>query len=257
MPVAEISKKTVIALGGSIAFPEEVNTEFLQDFSSLIREEVRNGRKFIIVVGGGYITRKYQNAASDITEISEEDKDWIGVHATRLNAHFLRTLFKEEANPVVFDERRKVKKFGKYPVIIGSGWQPGWSTDFVSVQIAVDFNIDRVICLGKPSYVLAPAVAPKQEKVKTASLSQTKTVAGQNPAYYNSERLKPVSELSWEEYLKIIPSEWSPGLHVPVDPVGAKLAKKENIKAVVANGENLQNFKNILERKEFKGTLLS
>ena len=226
-----ILKRFVIALGGSIAFPEEIDTVFLRKFRFFIKREVERGNKFVIVAGGGGITRKYQRAASKIIRVSNEDKDWIGIHATRLNAHLLRTIFSKIAHPVVFDERFKIKKFGRSSIIIGSGWRPGWSTDFVAIQIAVDFNIDQVIILGKPSYVY------------TADFEKDKNA-------------KPIKEITWKDYLKLIPPKWTPGLHCPVDPVGARLAKKENIKVIVANGRDLNNLRKILRGKRFEGTIL-
>lgn len=228
----ENKKNIVIALGGSIAFPEEIDTYFLRTFCIFIRREIKKGNRFIIVCGGGYITRKYQKAAAKIARVPNEDEDWLGIHATRLNAHFLRTIFKRESNPTVFDSRSKIKKFGKYPLIIGSGWKPGWSTDFVAVQIAVDFKIKEVIVLGKPAYVYTSD-------------------------FEKDSNAKPISILNWKNYLKIIPSRWMPGLNTPVDPIAARLAKKENIKVIVAYGKDLDNLSKILKNKKFKGTVLS
>ena len=225
-------EKFVIAFGGSVAFPKEIDTDFLRRFYFFIKKEIKKGNKFIIIVGGGVVTRTYQQAAAMVTKVSDEDKDWIGIHATRLNAHFLRTLFKKEANPIVFDERLKIKEFGKYPIIIGSGWRPGWSTDFVAVQIAADFNINKVIILGKPDYVYTSD-------------------------FEKDEHAKPIKKITWDDYFKLIPSKWSPGLHAPVDPVAARLAKKEKMRVVVANGRDMGNFRKILIGKNFKGTILS
>lgn len=226
-----MEKKFVIALGGSVAFPQEINTAFLKKFYLFIRKETKKGNKFIIVCGGGNVCRKYINAASKITRIPNEDRDWIGIHATRLNAHFLRTLFKEEANPVVFDKRFKIRSFGRYPIIIGSGWSPGWSTDFVSVQTAADFKINKIIILGKPDFVYAD--------------------------FGKEKKGKPIKKISWKNYFKLIPSKWTPGMHAPVDPVAARMAKKQNIEAVVAEGKDIINFGKILRGGKFKGTILA
>ncbi len=224
-------KEFVISLGGSIAFPEEININFLKDFYFFIKKQIKTGKKFVIVAGGGGITRKYQKAASQITKVSNEDKDWLGIHATRLNAHLLRTIFKREAHPVVFDKRFKIREFGKYSIIVASGWRPGFSTDFVAIQIAVDFKIKKVINLSKIDYVYSEDLE-------------------ENP------KAKPIKEICWKDYLKIIPKKWTPGLHVPIDPVGARLAKREKIAVIVAFGGNLENLKRILEEKEFEGTIL-
>jgi uridylate kinase len=225
-------KQFVIDLGGSAVYPKGgVDTAFLKQFYNFIRKKISAGYKFVIVVGGGQVARDYQEAAGEMMHINDEDKDWIGIHATRLNAHLLRTIFWDDANPVVFKERFKIKEFGKHSLIIGAGWEPGWSTDYVSVQIAADLGVDEVIILGKPDYVYTDD-------------------------FTKNGNAKPIEKISWADYMKLIPNKWTPGMSVPVDPVAAKLAEKEKVKVIVANAHDLENVGNILEGKEFKGTIL-
>jgi len=221
----------VIALGGSIVCPDVVNVDYLREFHHFLSGQIKEGKRFILVIGGGGPARQYQKAAGAVVEVSDEDKDWIGIHATRLNAHLLRTVFRDEANPIIFEAKGKITEFGDYPLIIGAGWRPGWSTDFVTVQIAVDFKNPQAIILGKPDYVYDK----------------------DNHLYSDA---KPYSKMSWEEYMKLVPAEWSPGIHAPVDPVAAQLAQKEKLRVIVAGGKDLANVKNILDGKEFKGTII-
>lgn len=221
----------VLALGGSIICPKKINTRYLARFYKFIKEYLKEGKKFIIVAGGGNVAREYQKSAARIVKLPDEDKDWLGIHATRLNAHLLRTIFRKEAHPVVFDSRFKIKNFQGHSIIIASGWHPGWSTDFVAVQIAVDFKIDKVLILGKPKYVYTH----NPQKKKNA---------------------RPIKKISWEDYLKKIPKKWKPGLHLPVDPIASTLAKKEGIKVIVAGAKDLDNLKNIIENKKYRGTLI-
>ncbi|OIO43549.1 MAG: hypothetical protein AUJ24_02315 [Parcubacteria group bacterium CG1_02_36_42] len=226
-----MQKKFVISLGGSVICPKEIDTKYLRRFCQFIKREVKKGHKFVIVAGGGYTARSYQKAISKIKKVSPDDRDWLGIEATKLNALLLKKIFKKESHPVIFNKRFKIKNFGKYPIIIGSGWKPGWSTDFVTVQIAADFKIKPAILLGKPAYVY------------TANPDKDKNA-------------KPIEKMGWEDYFKIIPSKWSPGLHAPVDPIAAKLARKEKIPVIVAGGKNLKNFEKILKGEKFKGTIL-
>jgi len=225
-------QKFVIALGGSIISQEEINIEYLGRFYYFIKKQIKKGRKFIIIPGGGRVARDYQGAVSRIVRLSNEDKDWLGIHATRLNAHLLRAIFKKEAHPVVFDRRFKFRNFSKYSIMVGAGWSPGCSTDYVAIQTAVDLRIKEVVILGKADHVYTGDF----EKDKGA---------------------KPIREISWKKYLKIVPARWSPGLHAPVDPVAARLAKKEGIKVAVASADDLNNLKMILSGKSFKGTVLN
>ena len=224
-------KDFVIALGGSVVMPKDININFLNKLHFFIKERIKDGFRFVIIIGGGGIARMYQNAYSKISDVGSEDKDWIGIYATRLNAHLVRTLFKEEAHPIALDNRFGIKSFGEYSLIIGGGWKPGWSTDFVACQIACDFNIKKVIVLGKPDHVY------------TADLEKDK-------------HAKPFERISWKDYLELIPAEWSPGLSSPVDPVAARLAQKENLKIIVAEGKNLDNFQQILSGNKFEGTII-
>ena len=224
-------KKFVISFGGSVICPDDIDVELLKKFSIFMKRGVKSGSKFIIIAGGGNTARKYQKAAFEIGKASTEDRDWLGIQSTKLNALLLKSLFKNEVHPLLFDERFKIKSFGQYPIIIGCGWKPGWSTDFVTTQIAIDFKIKPVILLGKPDYVYTS----NPDKDKSA---------------------KPIKRMSWKDYFKLIPKKWSPGLHAPVDPIAAKLAQKEKVSVIVASGKDFQNLKNILTSKKFKGTLI-
>ncbi|MEK7181292.1 MAG: UMP kinase [Patescibacteria group bacterium] len=244
----KFGKTIVISLGGSIIYPESIDIIFLKKFNKFIRKFIKRDYKFVIVTGGGKPARIFQEAAAEISRISNDDKDWIGIHTTRLNAQLLRTIFKDVADPEIIDakeksiERAKTKKTSVakprinanlwYGVTIGSGWRPGWSTDYIAASIAADFGVKEFINAGKPAYVFEkdPKKFPKAKKFE---------------------------KLSWGEYRKLIPSKWIPGFNSPVDPIAAKLCQKEKMAAIVINGKDLRNFGNLLDGKNFKGTIVS
>ena len=87
------SDTIVIALGGSIIVSRSIQVRFLKQFRKFILKFIKQGKRFVIVAGGGSIARNYQAAASDIVKLSDEDQDWLGIHATRINAHLLRAIF--------------------------------------------------------------------------------------------------------------------------------------------------------------------
>lgn len=126
--------KYVIALGGSIMCPDEINTAYLRRFKKFIDKEVVQGKKFIIITGGGKTARNYQKAASKLN-VSSDNRDWIGIRASQLNAELLMGILNNRF------------------ISIGGGQTPGRSTDWVAVKTAVDLNIKRVLLLGKPDYV--------------------------------------------------------------------------------------------------------
>jgi uridylate kinase len=224
------TKTIVVALGGSIVHPDEIDTKFLKDFKKFLAPFLRRGVKFVFVIGGGSLARRFQDAAHKVSKLTNDDKDWIGIHATRLNAHLLRTIFRDVADPVIIDARGKVSKL-KYPVTIAAGWRPGWSTDYVAMRLAADFGIPETIIAGKPSHVY--------EKDPT-----------------KFPRAKKFDEISWKAYRKLVPTKWNPGLHAPVDPIAAALGDKEDVQAIIINGRDMKNFRALLNGDEFKGTII-
>ncbi|MEK7188145.1 MAG: hypothetical protein AAB691_04870 [Patescibacteria group bacterium] len=249
----QFRKTIVLALGGSILYPENIDTRFIQKFARTIQQFVREeNKRFVTVTGGGRLSRLYQKAASEIVPITDEDKDWLGIHATRLNAHLMRTVFKDIADPVVFDTRHKRKKI-QYPVTFASGWRPGWSTDYIAVALAVDYGASEVIIAGKPSHVY-PHTKRESRQEKNNSRSGVGVYDPSNPSLDYAE---PFTTLSWKEYRKLIPQKWTPGFQSPVDPVGARLAQKEGIKAIVVDGRDLKNFSALIKGKEFVGTIIT
>ncbi len=227
----KFGKTIIVALGGSVIYPEEIDVLFLKHFRKFILERLQKGSRFVVVAGGGRIARAYQKAAHRVFKINDEDKDWLGIHATRLNAHLLRTIFREVADPVVIDSHHKSRKL-RYKVAIASGWRPGWSTDYIAVALAVSLKISEVIVAGKPAHVY-----------------------DKDP--HKNDGAKELPELTWKEYRRLIPVKWKPGLHSPVDPVAAKLAEQRKIKAIIISGKDLKNLSNLLDGKEFRGTIIS
>ncbi len=224
------SKDVVIALGGSIVYPEQIDSAFIKKFRGLVLRFLKKGYKFVIVAGGGRAARLFQEAAQAVVPVTDEDRDWLGIHATRLNAHLLRTVFREVADPVVWDERHKRKTL-KYPVSIASGWEPGWSTDYIAVALAADLGVKEMIVAGKPDHVY-----------------------DKDPHKYKGA--KPFTELSWKQYRKLIPAKWKPGSHSPVDPVAARLAEERGKEAIIVDGRDLKNFERMLKGEEFTGTII-
>ena len=223
-------KTVVVALGGSIVYPDGIDAAFLKRFKRFVAPFLKHGTKLILVIGGGKLARHFQDAAGKVTNVTDEDKDWIGIHSTRLNAHLLRTVFREVADPVIVDSRDKVRR-PRRPITIAAGWRPGWSTDYVAVRIAADLGARETVIAGKPSHVF-------------------------NKDHAKFPDAKPISALGWKDYRKLIPRKWKPGLHAPVDPVGAALAARTGIAAIIVDGRNLPNFRNLLNRKEFQGTII-
>ncbi len=225
----------VISLGGSLIVPESIDTNFLNSFKQFIIRRIERGDRFILVAGGGKTARKYQDAAAQVSGIDNEEKDWIGTHSTRLNAHLLRTIFKLWAHPVVVKEYEKEYLATidfQEKILVGAGWKPGWSTDYVTVLIAQYFQAKSIINLSNTTHVYSedPRVNPQAKKF---------------------------TKISWEEFRTLVGEHWDPGMSAPFDPIASKEAQKNNLKVVIMDGRNITNLNDYLDDKEFIGTTIS
>ena len=224
----------IISLGGSLVVPNEIDVNFLREFKEFIFRRVNLGDRFILIVGGGKVCRKYQEAASIISEIDNEEKDWLGIHSSRLNGHLLRTIFKKISHPkLIKDYEKDLENIENYdkPILIGAGWKPGWSTDYDAVLCAKHFDIKSVINLSNIDYIYSED--PKL-----------------NP------NAKIIEKISWDDLQKIIGEDWDPGLNAPFDPIASKLANTLNLKVAILNGKKIENLENYLEGKDFVGSII-
>ncbi|MFH1820427.1 MAG: UMP kinase [Candidatus Nealsonbacteria bacterium] len=220
-----IKKTVIISLGGSIIVPDEINILFLKKFKKFVLKFLKQGYTFVIVTGGGKICRNYQKAAAQISQLTSEDKDWLGIHSTRLNAHLLRTIFKKQAYPTVLDSPYKEIKKTHHKLFIASGWRPGFSTDYNAVILAQMFKVNKIINASNITHV------------------------------YNKKK-KNLTKISWRDYRRLISPKWTPGMNTPFDPIAAKTAQKNGLSVIVANGIDLDNLRSIIQEKEFKGTII-
>lgn len=225
----------VLSLGGSLVVPQSgVDTQFLTDFNQFIRTQIsEKNRRFFIVVGGGSTTRKYQEASRIVRgeKIEDIDLDWLGIHATRLNAQLVRTIFRDVADPRVIKHYEIILKIDQ-PVAVAAGWKPGWSTDYCAVTLAQDYNIPTVI-----------------------NLTNIDQVYDKDPKKFPDA--KPVTAMSWKEYRELAGDKWVPGMNLPFDPIASRLADDLGITVKILNGNNLSNLEKALDGDEFFGTVIA
>jgi uridylate kinase len=230
--MAEKNRTYVISLGGSLIVPKEgIDWKFLKKFRALIMAEEKNGEKFFLISGGGSTCRNYIQAASKVVKINPEDLDWLGIHTTRLNAHLLRTIFREDAHPEIITNPEKIMT-AKENIVIAGGWRPGWSTDYVATTLAEKYNIKTVINLSNIDYVYNKD--PKKFK--------------------NAQK---IAKINWHDFRKIVGDKWDPGLNAPFDPVASQKAERLGLKVVIMNGKNIANLKKYLDGKKFIGTVIN
>lgn len=218
----------VMSVGGSLIVPDQIDTDFLAALKTFL--ETETDKRFVIIAGGGRTARRYQDAADSLHLLNKEDLDWLGIHATRLNGHLLRTILKDIAHPVIItnpDEVLDVPESAR--VIIAAGYRPGASTDLRAVQIAERVGASKVVNLSNINYVYT--ADPKKDP-----------------------EAQPIKEISWSEFRKLIPSEWDPGLSSPFDPIAARAAEEKGIEVACINGDKLDELKNYLNHQSFIGT---
>src|SRR4030042_4127900 len=87
----------IISIGGSLIVPNGgPDNQFLSKLNIFIRDQVKKGRRFFLVAGGGKLSRVYRDTGrAVIGNVTHEDLDWIAIHVTRLNAHLLKTGFED------------------------------------------------------------------------------------------------------------------------------------------------------------------
>lgn len=224
------SKYIVISLGGSLIVPLEVDTVFLSNFVRLISDCTKDGFKFFIITGGGCTARNYNNYLKSIVSPDNNDLDWMGIAATRLNAELVRIAFNGLAYQNIVLNPDTIPDTDK-PVVVGGGWKPGNSSDLAAVHVAKAINASCVI-----------------------NLSNIDFAYDKDPNKYPDA--KKIENTNWSEFRNILPTEWYPGLSSPLDPVAAKESEEMNLEVVIMNGKNIDNLKNYIYGKDFAGTVI-
>jgi uridylate kinase len=224
-----MSQTFVLSVGGSLIVDQQgINYEWLKKFCLLVRQGIKNGHRFYLVAGGGVTARQYIQAASKIIKASQDDKDWVGIEATRLNALLLRVILGGLADPaIIIDPTKKIKS--DYKIRIAAGYKPGRSTDYVAVALAKRLGVKRVINLSNIDY----AYNKDPRRFKDA---------------------QPLLNVSWPEFRRVVGDVWQPGANAPFDPIASRLAEENKLSVAILHGGNLTNLRKCLSGRAFIGT---
>lgn len=210
--------------------PDSIDIDFVRSFCALVRAYVDKGYRFAIITGGGKICRKYQQALSELRPTTNIDLDWMGIHVTRLNAHFIRMTLEDIAHPeIILDPTELVETTA--PVILGAGWKPGWSTDYDAVSFAATIHADSVINISNVEHVYTADPKTHPDAIR-------------------------LTDVTWSEFRKLIPQTWESGANVPFDPIASQLADEKNLSVVFMGGKNLANLEKYLNGESFEGTVI-
>lgn len=227
--------KLVISVGGSLIVPNGgINLDFLSKFNILIREELsrRPSGQFFLVAGGGETAKHYIDAGQSVVhhKLKADDLDWLGIHASRMNAHLIRTIFRDISHPHVIKHYEIILKVTE-PIAVAAGWKPGWSTDYCAVLLCQDYGVSTIL-----------------------NLTNIDQVYDKDPKKFSNAR--PTDRISWRDFRKIVGNRWVPRMNAPFDPIASKLAQELGIKVIILNGHNFDNLQRWLEGKEFVGTTI-
>jgi len=215
----------VISVGGSVIVQDKINIGFLKEFTDLV---LSRPERFVVVVGGGGVCRMYIDAVRSFS-VSPDDKDWVGIAATHLNAQLVRSVFGVHAYEKIITNPLQRVKTGKR-ILVGGGGMPGHSTDYDAVELARSYGATRVINVTNVDYLYD---------------SDPRT----------NSRAKKIEHASWDQLKKIVGGEWKPGLHAPFDPIATKLAARLGLQLVLV-GADVKNISNVLNGGKFKGTIV-
>ncbi|WP_332448019.1 amino acid kinase family protein, partial [Sphaerochaeta sp.] len=187
-----MNKLAVISLGGSIIAPKEVDSAFLKQLGHELRIYLQEdkSRKLILVCGGGYPARLYQEAMRAIDpSMDSEELDWLGIRATHLNGQLVKAMFSDLCTDnLITDPTGHINFQGQ--VLVAAGWKPGFSTDNDAVILAERFEGKLIINLSNIAKVYTDD--PKK-----------------NPD------AQPLDSISWEAYRTMVGDTWTPGKNTP------------------------------------------
>ncbi|KKP70216.1 hypothetical protein A2X44_00715 [candidate division CPR3 bacterium GWF2_35_18] len=229
----------IIKLGGSLVVPEtdKFNLEYLVRLKNVLEKFTKQGKKFVIIIGGGKICRWYQSEAKRLkVDVENKDLNWIGAYVTRVNAEVVNSFMKPLSHDrayVDFSEKLELTK----PVLVVGAWKPEKSTNMDAVLMAEMFNSGTII-----------------------NLSDIDHVYDKDPKEFPDA--KPLDQITWSDYEKIIADrigtvrEHKAGDNLPFDVIATAKAEELKLKVIFINGKYLDNFEVVLNGKDFVGTTI-
>ena len=221
----------IISLGGSLINPDgKPDIDFLGKFKAAILE-LLDSHSFLLITGGGKVTRIYQNAAKELGVLDQDDLDWIGIRPTLANADLVRSIFKDMAPEQIYTDPTDHIDL-MHPVTVFGGWKPGWSTDYDTVLAAETFGAKKIINLSNVEHVYTddPRTNPDAEKLENTT---------------------------WDKLQEIIGTEWTPGMNAPFDPKAIDKARTLGLTVYFTSGSDMENLQKLLRGEKFVGTTIS
>lgn len=196
-----------LSLGGSIINPGEIDSQFLTDFSIVIKELVHQ-HKFMIVCGGGKVARQYIRGLPE--GLTEGERDYMGIAATWLNAQLLTYYFKGHCSPIlpatvkILAEKLQIHSIG-----ISGGFLPAIKTDEDAAILADLF--------GSPILV---------------NVTNVDGIYDKDPNKFPDA--KKYEQLTYKQFYEIVnPLSLGAGSNAPFTLIAAKICERTNMRIII------------------------
>ncbi len=217
--------RVVLKISGKYVNP--FDTPLVTEYASIIGK-LAEKHEIAVVVGGGTPARKY----IDLAPRSKSIKDIIGIRVARLNAFLLASHIPSAVKVVPKSAEEFLELWDPRKVIVVGGFQPGQSTNAVSLIVAELIEADMVI--------------------------NATTVDGVYDKPPNLPGAKRFEKIKADELMKILEGEgWSnePGRYELMDSLALQIAKRSNIPIAVVYGGKPSNVMKAIEERKW-GTLI-
>lgn len=214
--------KIVISIGGSL-LTKELNYEHFAKYAEVLKE-LSKKHDIVVVCGGGKPAREFRDIAKNA---SREERDFIGIMATHLNASTLAYVIGNGAYLIKWkplkEALKEIEKYFGKKMIVGGGYDVGTSTDYDAAIFAKIVKADLVI-----------------------NATNVDGVYSDDPK--KNSNAKKFDNLTHDEFIKVISKlEQTPGEYRLFDLKGARLLKEIKAKLIVIDGSNPGEIVNAVE----------
>lgn len=222
--------KVVISIGGSILIPGDEDGAYIKKLAALLKE-LSSDVDISVVCGGGKTARYYASVSEDIDGTMYQ-QDLFGITATRMNAGLLDLALGYDNYPTIpltIKEAASRRKDGE--IMVMGGTEPGHTTDGVAAMLAQEIGADRIVNATSVDAVYS-------EDPKTNGEAER----------YSEITIGKLEELVYEEH--------GASRSGVFDPLGVKIAKKNNIDIFMVHGRDLEDLRSAILGHRVKGTVV-
>ncbi len=214
--------RVVISIGGSL-LTKELTYEHFSNYANVIKQLAKR-HKIAVICGGGRLAREFRDIAKSA---SREERDFIGIMATHMNAAALASVIGKDAHLIKWkplkETLKELKKVFSKKIVVGGGYDVGTSTDYDAAIFAKVVKADLVI-----------------------NATNVDGVYSEDPK--KNPNAKKFDVLTYQEFVKIIGKlKQIPGEYRLFDLQGAKLLREIKAKLIVIDGSNPEEIVNAAE----------